>query len=339
MTQTPPVSTPPAAKKPQGNPVGRFLLTAMLIMLIPPAIIATAIFMPGPLTDQKTVVIPRGSHVNNIAALLDQSGAIFGPNLFRIAARLVANDVLKAGEYQFPAHQSMANAVMMMRDGKSVVRLFTVAEGLSSIEIAHLLENNPALSGEIPPVPPEGSLLPETYRYSYGDNRASLIARMQKAMQDTLADAWAKRDMSLPLKSPEQAVVMASIIEKETGKPEERPRIARVFYNRLTHSMRLQSDPTVIYALNKGDGPLDHDLDHNDLATNSPYNTYASDGLPPGPICNPGRASINAALHPEQNEFIYFVADGTGGHVFAKDLGEHNINVAKLRERRAAENQ
>ncbi len=156
-----------------------------------------------------------------------------------------------------------------------------------------------------------------------------MITRMQKAMQETLADLWTKRDPSVPLKTPEEAVTMASIVEKETGKPAERPRIAEVFYNRLRHNMRLQSDPTVIYAITRAKGMLDHDLDHDDLAFPSPFNTYTSDGLPPEPICNPGRAALEAALHPEANDFLYFVADGTGGHVFARDLNEHNQNVTK----------
>jgi UPF0755 protein len=194
--------------------------------------------------------------------------------------------------------------------------------------VTQLLKDIPILTGDISAPPADGSLLPETYRYSYGDTRESVIARMQKGMQDALADLWAKRDPAITLKTPQEAMVLASIVEKETGKPSERPRIAAVFYNRLKINMRLQSDPTVIYAITKERGLMDHDLDHHDLEFPSPYNTYTSDGLPPQPICNPGRASLEAVLRPETNDYLYFVADGTGGHVFSHSLEEHNRNVA-----------
>jgi UPF0755 protein len=188
------------------------------------------------------------------------------------------------------------------------------------------------MAGDIVTLPTEGSLLPETYNYSYGDSRAGIIFRMQKAMQETLNTLWEKRDPALTLKSPQEAVIMASIIEKETGKSDERARVAGVFINRLRQNMRLQSDPTVIYAIIRANGMLDHDLNHNDLAFPSPYNTYMSDGLPPGPICNPGRAALEAALHPEVNDYLYFVADGSGGHVFAHNLVTHNQNVTHWNE-------
>jgi UPF0755 protein len=170
-------------------------------------------------------------------------------------------------------------------------------------------------------------LLPETYKYSYGDTRAGLIARMQEAMQKRVGEIWAARDETVPLTSPEQMVVLASIVEKETGKADERPRIAGVFYNRLKVNMRLQSDPTVIYALTQGKGELGRALTHDDLSFVSPINTYASDGLPPQPICNPGRAALEAVTHPEHHNYLYFVADGTGGHAFAADLATHNANI------------
>lgn len=327
MTASPP--TAKADSKPPPKSLGRGLLLIAVILALPLFAAMMAIFVPGPAVVEKIAIVPHGTHVNGIGIPLKESDAVYSTVLFRLAARLLANDALKAGEYQIAPHASMASIIIMMHDGRSVVRMFTVAEGLTSIEIAHLLEDNPVLSGEVPPPPPEGSLLPESYRYIYGDSRASIIARMQKAMQETLAGEWAHRDPGLSLKSPQEALVMASLIEKETAKKEERSRIARVFYNRLAHNMRLQSDPTVIYALNKGDGPLNRTLDRRDLAVNSPYNTYINDGLPPGPICNPGRASIEAALHPEPNDFLYFVADGNGGHVFTTNLNEHNRNVAK----------
>ena len=324
----PKVKNPKSADKPPRGTFGQFWRLSIRILLIAPVLAAVFIYMPGPLRDTATVIVPHGSKVYDIAASLDASGVTINPVVFRLAAKLLAKDSLQAGEYEFVPHQSVASVVEEMHEGHSVVRLFTAAEGMTSAAIVDALGDIP-LAGAITAPPSEGSLLPESYRYSWGDSRAGLIARMQKGMQETLNGLWAKRDESVPLKSPQEALIMASVIEKETGKAEERPRIARVFYNRLQHSMRLQSDPTVIYAITQGKGPLDHPLGHSDLAVTSPYNTYTNDGLPPGPICNPGRAAIEAALHPEPNDYFYFVADGTGGHVFAKDLAEHNQNVAK----------
>jgi UPF0755 protein len=288
-----------------------------------------SVFLPGPLTEAKTLVVPHGTAPREVATLLGNNGIVYCPFLFRLAVKYGAANVLKAGEYQLAPGQSVMDIVQMMHDGRSVTRLFTVAEGLTSNEIARLLNAMPTLGGDTVPVPPEGSLLPESYRYIYGDSRASLVVRMQKAMQDALGDLWEKRDPGLPLASKQEALVMASVVEKETGKASERPRIAGVFYNRLRHPMRLQSDPTVIYAIMLANGFMDHDIEHADLGFASPYNTYLNDGLPPGPICNPGRAAIAAALHPEQNAYFYFVADGAGGHVFSHSLDEHNRNVTK----------
>jgi UPF0755 protein len=307
----------------------RALLLALLLLVSLPVLLFGAIVGPGPSTEPRTVVIPHGASVHEIASLLKQNGVVTSRYLFRFAAKAFTYDVLQAGEYQFTPRESLSDIALQMHDGKSIVHMFTVTEGMTSAETFRLLKADAVLTGDLPAPPPEGSLLPETYRYSYGDSRAGMIARMQKAMQETLNDLWAKRDMTVLLKSPEEAVTMASIVEKETGKPAERARIAEVFYNRLRHNMRLQSDPTVIYAITRAKGMLDHDLDHDDLAFPSPFNTYASDGLPPEPICNPGRAALEAALHPEANDYLYFVADGTGGHVFARDLNEHNQNVTK----------
>ena len=239
----------------------------------------------------------------------------------------MTNGSLKAGEYDVPARASPVDIATMMQEGRSVVRLFSVPEGLTSTEIVQMLQNEPVLTGPIDILPTEGSLLPESYRYSYGDTRAGLITRMQKAMQEKLNEAWADREGGLPLNSAADAIILASIVEKETGKAEERPRIAGVFYNRLRLNMRLQSDPTVIYALTRGQQTLDRALTHEDLGFASPMNTYASDGLPPQPICNPGRAAMEAVMHPEHNDFLYFVADGTGGHAFATNLAAHNENI------------
>jgi UPF0755 protein len=306
----------------------------VLLFILIPVLGFIGVVMPGPLEQPTTVVVPRGASVHDIGVLLDINGVVYSHRLFPVAARAIAYGSLQAGEYQFTSGQSIADIVLMMHEGHSVVRRFTVAEGLTSADIIAAMKANTALTGDVP-VPSEGSILPETYRYSYGDSRADLIARMQKAMQDALNELWLQRDAAVPLKSPQEAVIMASVIEKETGKAAERPRIAGVFYNRLRQNMRLQSDPTVIYAITQAKGPMDHDLGHDDLSFTSPINTYASDGLPSQPICNPGRASLEAALHPETNDFLFFVADGTGGHVFAHTLAEHNQNVTKWNELKA----
>ncbi len=304
---------------------GNRLSALILVVLLLPVLGSVAFFVPGPLDQDKTVVIAHGSSVADIASQLEKENAVYFSSLFNIAAR--ATGSLKAGEYALPAGASAFDIAVLMHEGRFVIRTFTAPEGLTSAEIVRLLNDTPVLTGAINAFPPEGSLLPETYHYSYGDNRGAIISRMQKAMRDKLNELWASRDSGVFLKSPEEAVVLASIVEKETGKAEERPRIAGVFYNRLGRGMRLQSDPTVIYALTNGLRPLDRALTHNDLSFASPTNTYASDGLPPQPICNPGRAALEAVLHPEHHAFLYFVADGTGGHAFAQDLATHNKNV------------
>ena len=299
---------------------------AIFIFILIPVLSVAALFAPGPLSQEKTIVIAHGAKTADIGAQLAQEKAIYLSPLFRLAARLASNS-LKAGEYAIPAHASTFDIAVMMHEGHSVVRLFTVAEGLTSAEITRLLNNEPVLTGTIDTVPPEGSLLPETYRYSYGDSRSSVIVRMQKSMQAKLNIVWAGRESGLPLNSPQDAVILASIVEKETGKAEERPRIAGVFYNRLRLNMRLQSDPTVIYAITGGKEALARTLTHEDLSFTSPINTYVSDGLPPQPICNPGHAALEAVAHPEHNNFLYFVADGSGGHAFAADLATQNDNI------------
>lgn len=322
---------PPVSQPPQNSLWSRLGLLPFLLAL--PVIISVGgLFVSGPLLQEKTILVPHGAGPHEVATLLDNEGTIYSSFLFRVAAKLMAGNALKAGEYSIQPGQSMANILSMIHEGRSVQRLFTVAEGLTSNEVARLLAAVPALGGDNVPVPAEGSLLPESYRYIYGDSRAGLVTRMQKAMQDTLAELWEKRDVNIPITSPEQAVVLASIVEKETGKPAERPRIAGVFYNRLRHNMRLQSDPTVIYGIMAAHGFMDHDIEHADLAFPSPYNTYMNDGLPPKPICNPGRAALEAVLRPEWNDYLFFVADGTGGHVFAHNLAEHNQNVMKWNE-------
>jgi len=326
-----PESEKPSRLKRVGAACARFfgsgISVLILVLAVSPLLVMGALYAPGPLSENKTVVIAHGTTAADIARKLAEEKAVHASLLFRVAARIEGS--LKAGEYAIPASASSMDIAKMMHEGRSVVRLFTVAEGLTSAEVARLLTNDPVMTGDLA-APTEGSLLPETYRYTYGDSRAGMIVRMQKAMQEKVNALWEAREKDLPLRSVEEAVVLASIIEKETGKAGERPRVAGVFYNRLRRGMRLQSDPTVIYALTKGQKVLDRPLSHEDLGYASPYNTYASDGLPPKPICNPGLASLEAALHPENHNFFYFVANGgDGGHSFAADLPKHNENVVQ----------
>jgi len=291
------------------------------------------IVAPGPLEHPETVVIPRGSGVEAIAITLGDAGVIESPLLFAAGAKLMGNvRDLKAGEYLFPAHVSMEAVLEQMRQGRTLVRRFTVPEGLTSAQVLALLDKEPALTGQVTNVPKDGTLLPETYHYAYGDGRAALIERMRTAMTQALAEVWKGRDEGLPFENAQQILTLASIVEKETGIAAERAKVAGVFINRLEADMKLQSDPTVIYALTNGEGELGRALTRSDWKFESPYNTYHVAGLPPGPIANPGKASLQAVAKPEKHEFLYFVADGSGGHVFAKTLPDHNRNVAKWRE-------
>jgi UPF0755 protein len=293
---------------------------------------------PGPLAETKIILIEKGAGLNTIAATLSQNGAIENPYIFVMGARVLnAQGDLKAGEYEIAAHASARAILEKMRKGEVFARRVIVPEGRTSFEIVEILRNRADLSGEIATLPPEGSLLPGSYDYQNAEPRERIIGRMQQAMKDRLAALWSARVQDLPLQTPEEALTLASIVEKETGVPAERARIAGVFINRLKAGMPLQSDPTVIYALNKGEnknegeGPLGRRLLSKDLETDSPYNTYKNAGLPPGPIASPGGEALEAVMHPEVHEFLYFVADGTGGHVFAKTLAEHNANAAKWR--------
>jgi UPF0755 protein len=290
---------------------------------------------PGPSTAPTTVVVPRGSHLGAIAAQLEQAGVVSNAQFFELGARIYsAGHGLQAGEYAFPAAISQQGVADMMIAGRTVVRRLTVPEGLTVAEILALVRDAPGLDGEPPPADglAEGTLMPETYFYSWGDSRKAIVDRMATAMRKEMGELWGGRAAKLGVDTPRAAVILASIVEKETAVPDERPRIAAVFYNRLARGMKLQSDPTVIYALTEGKGPLGRPLTHADLDTASPYNTYLNAGLPPGPIGNPGRASLEAVLHPAATQDLYFVADGTGGHAFAATLDEHNRNVAKWRK-------
>ncbi|MFZ5608692.1 MAG: endolytic transglycosylase MltG [Pseudomonadota bacterium] len=284
----------------------------------------------GPLAEARVVFIPRGASLNAAARQLAAAGVIDDPRVFRWGARLLGDDrPIQAGEYAFAAARAMAEVLAQMQDGKVVLRRVTVPEGMTSAAVVRLLLAEPALEGPITEMPEEGALLPETYFFSRGETRAAVIARMAAAMRETLARLWRERAEGLPFATPQEAVILASIVEKETALPTERALIAGVFVNRLSRGIRLQSDPTVIYGLTQG--RLERPLTVRDLDSDSPYNTYRVRGLPPGAIANPGVASLEAVLQPEKTSALYFVADGSGGHVFADSLDEHNRNVQRWR--------
>ena len=244
---------------------------------------------------------------------------------------LKAREDLKAGEYQFKAHASLRDVVATIVEGHVVAHQLTVPEGLTSEQIVARLLDDDVLTGNIKEIPREGSLLPDTYNFNRGVTREQMIQRMQQAQQRMLKEVWDRHSPDLPIKTPEQLVVLASLVEKETGKPEERTRVAAVFVNRLKQKMRLQSDPTIIYGLVGGKGTLGRPIMRSEIDQPTPYNTYQIDGLPPGPIANPGRASLEAAANPARTRELYFVADGTGGHAFAETYEQHQKNVARLR--------
>ncbi len=292
---------------------------------------------PGPLSEPTIATLEPGTGVRSIAQQLTEIEAVDNPYFFVLAVAMSRNhNLLKAGEYEFPKKANPRTILQALIAGETLVHKLTVPEGLTSSEVVELVERTATLSGEVQTLPTEGSLLPETYHFSRGENRNDLIARMETAMQATLRDLWRKRQADLPYDGPSEALVMASIIEKETGLESERARVAAVFVNRLRLEMPLQSDPTVLYSLTKGARHLGRPLARSDLKNNSTYNTYLHTGLPPGAIANPGRSSIIAALNPEDSEELYFVADGHGGHRFARTLSQHNDNVATFRRARAS---
>jgi UPF0755 protein len=286
----------------------------------------------GPLPEDRVVNIPRGAGIRDIADVLTHEGVIDQAWVF-IGGVLVlkAREDLKAGEYQFKAHASLRDVVATIVEGRVVTHQFTIPEGLTSEQIVARLMDDDVLTGNIKEVPREGSLLPDTYNFARGLTREQMIQRMQQAQQRLVKEIWDRHSPDLPIKAPDQLVTLASLVEKETGKPEERTRVAAVFVNRLKQKMKLQSDPTIIYGLVGGKGTLGRPIMKSEIDQPTPYNTYQIDGLPPGPIANPGRASLEAAANPARTRELYFVADGSGGHAFAETYEQHQKNVARLR--------
>lgn len=284
---------------------------------------------PGPKPGPHDVIIKEGTTLGSLSRQLAREGAIPGTaTTFYTMARIFgSHDPIQAGEFRIPRGMGGAAVLNLLQHGKPLLRLITVTEGMPSIVVEEKLASNPYLGGPLEDIP-EGSVLPDSYGYQRGESRAALVARMQNAMSKTIAGLWPKRSTDCPLETPDQAIIMASIVEKETAKPAERPMVAGVYCNRLKIGMPLQADPTFIYPITKGK-PLGRRPRLSEVHAKNAYNTYEMRGLPIGPITNPGRASIEAALHPAQTKALYFVADGTGGHVFADTLAEQNANVAK----------
>ncbi|MCB1541950.1 MAG: endolytic transglycosylase MltG [Rhodoblastus sp.] len=288
---------------------------------------------PGPLPNDKVVYVAPGTEVPDIIALLEKEGVIDNSALLNIELLVEgARSKLKAGEYLFRQNASLREVLDTLVNGRQILHAVTIPEGLTSQQIVERLRANEVLIGDLKDVPPEGSLLPETYKVARGTNVRDLVRKMQDSEKKLLERVWAQRSPDLPLRSPHELLTLASIVEKETGKADERPRVAAVFINRLHKRMRLQSDPTIVYGLVGGRGTLGRGILASEVQKWTPYNTYAIDGLPPGPIANPGRAALEAVANPSRTQELYFVADGTGGHVFASSLDEHNRNVVRWRQ-------
>lgn len=306
------------------------LFVATLFVLYGPE----GIFTKGSRNQDITVIVKPGTSSFTIAKQFVKEGILNSPWFFLVAQHLhYPKKKLKAGEYLITKTASPWSIINQMAEGRTVIRKLTIPEGLMVSQVVGILENTDSLSGKISSIPPEGMLLPETYTYSYGDDRQKLLNRMHQAMTNLLTELWSQKISNHPYTdTPHSALTLASIVEKETSLPTERRRVASVFLNRLKIGMRLQADPTVIYAITEGKHVLERDLTKKDLQTQSPFNTYTVAGLPPSPIACPGRASIEAVLNPETTQDLYFVADGTGGHAFSANLKDHNKRVISWRK-------
>jgi UPF0755 protein len=354
MSERPPISprSPRAALEPEQVPpppkrserarnpfvvVGNAIITLLLVSMIGAGAAyyygRQKIEAPGPLQEDKVVNIPARAGMTDIADTLQREGVIDNNRWAFIGAvfALKARSELKPGEYAFQKNASLRDVIGTIVEGKVVQHAVTIPEGLTSEQIVARLSDNDIFSGSVKEIPREGTMLPETYKFPRGTTRDQVIARMQQAQKRLVAEVWEHRSPDIPVKTPEQLVTLASIIEKETGKADERSRVAAVYVNRLRQKMKLQSDPTIIYGLVGGKGTLGRPIKRSEITQPSPYNTYVVDGLPPGPIANPGRASLEAAANPARTRDLFFVADGTGGHSFTETYDQHQKNVAKLR--------
>lgn len=319
------------------------LLTMSLVSMVVVAGLGFAIYhqyeTTGPLTQARRIIIPPGEGKIAIAERLEKEGIISNRWTFvggllmqQWASTTSKRPDLKAGEYELKEGASMRQVLDTLSQGKSILYKVTMPEGLTSQQIVERLKADSALTGDITTVPAEGTLLPDTYMFSKGTSRQEILDRMQTEMKTYLSTLWDKRTSELPLRSPEEAVTLASIVEKETGQSDERTKVSAVFFNRLKKGMRLQSDPTIIYGIVGGQGSLGRGITRSDIDTKTAYNTYQINGLPPGPIANPGKQSLDAVFNPSKTADLYFVADGTGGHVFSETLKDHNSAVQKWRE-------
>ncbi len=315
------------------NAIFSFILICAIGVFAGIYFIKSRLVAPGPLSSDMTLVVPARSSLTDISTQLHKQNVISEPLTFQ--AGVVINQArgkLKAGEYLFPARASMERVIDILREGKSILHPVSVPEGLTSQMIVQRLLNYDFLTGQIEKIPPEGSLLPDTYNVQRGTSREKILEQMAAAQKKLLDDLMKRKPKGAPYKTPGELATLASIVEKETGKADERPRVAAVFLNRLKKGMKLQSDPTTIYGIAGGKGTMDRPLTHDDLLRPTPYNTYVIDKLPPTPIANPGRLALEAVVNPAETEDLYFVADGTGGHAFAPTLKEHNDNVTKWRQ-------
>ncbi|HSG32949.1 MAG TPA: endolytic transglycosylase MltG [Sphingomonadaceae bacterium] len=306
----------------------RLLIGLALAVAIPLAFLLYTWNGPGPLDQDTAFIVPQGAGVSQIADLLEEEGAIASAERFKVGARVLGGgEAIKAGEFMLPARASASRILAILQSGDVIRRMITIPEGMPSIMVHEKLMAEKLLTGEIP-VPPEGTILPNTYDFGRGESRAAVLKRMQDAMSATLQELWPTRSPQSVVDTPEQAVTLASIVEKETGKPSERGKVAGLYSNRIRQGMFLQADPTIIYPITKGK-PLGRRIRQSEIQAVNGYNTYTMPGLPVGPITNPGRESIAAVLNPEPTGALFMVADGTGGHLFADTIEQHNANVAR----------